>query len=155
MLKSSNEIRIMNWHVYVCLQNICMILVIRYMYPLPLLKKNEIDKCVGYEKKNNSKTKLRKIGASLRTHSLSNRMQLLAFSPTIISAFCSISWFVNIRKKQSSDLSLKEILEMLLDEKNVQFKESKQGLIFWIAWICSRTVVCPYTSLQLKYWANL
>lgn len=58
--------------------------------PSPFLK-NEIDKCVGYEKKNNSKTKLRKIGASLYTHSLSNRMQMLAFSPTIISAFCSIS----------------------------------------------------------------
>lgn len=74
--------------------------------PSPFLK-NEIDKCVGYEKKNNSKTKLRKIGASLFTHFQSNRMQMLAFSPpTIISAFCSISWFVKISKKQSSDLSL-------------------------------------------------
>lgn len=98
-------IRVMNWHVYVCHQNICMILVIRYMYPLPLLKKWNRQMCRIW-KKNNSKTKLRKIGASLCTHFLSNRMQMLAFSPTIVSAFCSISWFVNISKKQSSDLSL-------------------------------------------------
>lgn len=105
MLKSTNEIRVMNWQVYDCMSP-------KYLYdtcdqvpPSPFLK-NEIDKCVGYEKKNNSKTKLRKIGASLYTHSLSNRMQMLAFSHTIISAFCSISWFVNISKKQSSDLSL-------------------------------------------------
>lgn len=145
MLKSTNEIRVkwIDMYMTVCLQNICMIVVIRYMYPLPLLKKWNRQMCRIW-KKNNSKTKLRKIGASLYTHSLSNRMQMLAFSPTIISAFCSISWFVNIRKKQSYWM-----------KKNVQFKECKQGLIFWIAWICSRTVVCPYTSLQLKYWANL
>lgn len=50
MLKSTNEIRVMNWQVYDCMSP-------KYLYdtcdqvpPSPFLK-NEIDKCVGYEKK--------------------------------------------------------------------------------------------------------
>lgn len=113
--------------------------------PSPFLK-NEIDKCVGYGKKNNSKTKLRKIGASLCTHALS------------IKSNANFSIFShNYQRILFNQLIYlyKKFLKCYWMKKNVQFKESKQGLIFWIAWICSRTVVCPYTSLQLKYWANL
>lgn len=60
----------MNLHVYVCLQNICMILVIRYLPPL----KNEKDRSVEY--KNNTKTNQSSIWTSPCTQFLSKRTQM-------------------------------------------------------------------------------